>query len=47
MLRRGRAEREVPILHAHLAQVAVSENDNVRKITAWAAIIAVPTMGCT
>jgi magnesium transporter len=34
------------ILQAHLAQVAVAQNDDARKITAWAAIIAVPTMGC-
>ncbi|MGW7406583.1 magnesium and cobalt transport protein CorA [Streptomyces sp. NPDC054833] len=34
------------ILQAHLAQVAVAQNDDARKITAWAAIIAVPTMVC-
>ncbi|WP_427919068.1 magnesium and cobalt transport protein CorA [Streptomyces sp. cg40] len=34
------------ILQAHLAQVAVAQNDDARKITAWAAIIAVPTMIC-
>ncbi|MFF4259642.1 magnesium and cobalt transport protein CorA [Streptomyces sp. NPDC001663] len=32
------------ILQAHLAQVAVAQNEDARKITAWAAIIAVPTM---
>ncbi|MGW1890623.1 magnesium and cobalt transport protein CorA [Streptomyces sp. NPDC002004] len=32
------------ILQAHLARVAVAQNDVARKITAWAAIIAVPTM---
>jgi magnesium transporter len=34
------------ILQAHLAQVAVAQNEDARKITAWAAIIAVPTMVC-
>jgi magnesium transporter len=34
------------ILQAHLAQVAVTQNEDARKITAWAAIIAVPTMVC-
>ncbi|GAA3058750.1 hypothetical protein GCM10020000_46980 [Streptomyces olivoverticillatus] len=32
------------ILQAHLAQVAVAQNDDARRITAWAAIFAVPTM---
>ncbi|MFK0106145.1 magnesium and cobalt transport protein CorA [Streptomyces sp. NPDC091217] len=32
------------ILQARLAQVAVTQNDDARKITAWASIIAVPTM---
>ncbi|MGH3389897.1 MAG: magnesium and cobalt transport protein CorA [Actinomadura sp.] len=32
------------ILNAHLAQVGVRQNDDMRKISAWAAIIAVPTM---
>ena len=32
------------ILQAHLAQVAVAQNEDARKITAWAAVIAVPTM---
>lgn len=32
------------ILQVHLAQVAVAQNDDARRITAWAAIIAVPTM---
>ncbi|WP_369226910.1 magnesium and cobalt transport protein CorA [Streptomyces sp. R39] len=34
------------ILQARLAQVAVTQNEDARKITAWAAIIAVPTMVC-
>ncbi|MEU6845138.1 magnesium and cobalt transport protein CorA [Streptomyces sp. NPDC046716] len=34
------------ILQAHLAQVTVAQNEDMRKITAWAAIVAVPTMGC-
>jgi magnesium transporter len=34
------------ILQAHLAQVTVAQNSDMRKITAWAAIIAVPTMVC-
>ncbi|MFF1744164.1 magnesium and cobalt transport protein CorA, partial [Streptomyces mirabilis] len=34
------------ILQAHLAQVSVAQNEDMRKITAWAAIIAVPTMVC-
>jgi magnesium transporter len=34
------------ILQANLAQVAVAQNEDARKITAWAAIIAVPTMVC-
>ncbi|GGN81302.1 magnesium transporter CorA [Streptomyces albiflavescens] len=33
-------------LQAHLAQVTVAQNEDMRKITAWAAIIAVPTMVC-
>ena len=32
------------ILDANLAQVGVRQNDDVRKISAWVAIIAVPTM---
>jgi magnesium transporter len=32
------------ILQAHLAQVAVAQNDDARKITAWAAIITVPRL---
>ena len=31
-------------LHANLAQVAVRQNDDMRKISAWIAIVAVPTM---
>lgn len=34
------------ILQAHLAQMTVAQNEDMRKITAWAAIIAVPTMVC-
>ncbi|MFE5024119.1 magnesium and cobalt transport protein CorA [Streptomyces sp. NPDC056656] len=34
------------ILQAHLAQVTVAQNEDMRKITAWAAVVAVPTMGC-
>ncbi|WP_078900679.1 magnesium and cobalt transport protein CorA [Streptomyces sp. SBT349] len=34
------------ILQANLAQVTVAQNEDMRKITAWAAIIAVPTMLC-
>jgi magnesium transporter len=34
------------ILQAHLAQVTVGQNEDMRKITAWAAVIAVPTMVC-
>jgi magnesium transporter len=32
------------ILNAHLAQVSVRQNDDMRKISAWVAIAAVPTM---
>ena len=32
------------VLQANLAQVSVRQNDDVRKISAWVAIIAVPTM---
>ena len=34
------------ILQANLAQATVAQNEDMRKITAWAAIIAVPTMVC-
>ncbi|WP_128429057.1 magnesium and cobalt transport protein CorA [Streptomyces cyaneus] len=34
------------ILQAHLAQVTVAQNEDMRKITAWAAIVAIPTMVC-
>jgi magnesium transporter len=34
------------ILQAYLAQVTVAQNEDMRKITAWAAVIAVPTMIC-
>lgn len=32
------------ILSAHLAQTSVRQNDDMRKISAWAAMAAVPTM---
>ncbi|MGY3200698.1 magnesium/cobalt transporter CorA [Streptomyces sp. TE5632] len=32
------------ILSAHLAQVSVRQNDDMRKISAWAAMAAIPTM---
>jgi magnesium transporter len=32
-----------PILQAHLTQVTVTDNHDMRKISAWAAILAVPT----
>jgi magnesium transporter len=32
------------ILSAHLAQISVGQNDDMRKISAWIAIAAVPTM---
>nr|WP_218885295.1 magnesium/cobalt transporter CorA [Kineococcus aurantiacus] len=32
------------ILNAHLAQVSVRQNDDMRKISSWAAIFAVPTL---
>lgn len=32
------------ILHANLAQVSVRQNDDMRRISAWVAIVAVPTM---
>ncbi|MGI5119655.1 magnesium and cobalt transport protein CorA [Marinactinospora thermotolerans] len=32
------------VLSAHLARVSVQQNDDMRRITAWAAIIAVPTL---
>ncbi|MFI9100722.1 magnesium and cobalt transport protein CorA [Streptomyces fildesensis] len=34
------------ILQANIAQVTVAQNEDLRKISAWVAIIAVPTMGC-
>jgi magnesium transporter len=34
------------ILQANLAQASVAQNEDMRKITSWAAIIAVPTMVC-
>jgi len=32
-----------PILQAHLTQVTVTDNHDMRKISAWAAILAIPT----
>ncbi|GGU94979.1 magnesium transport protein CorA [Streptomyces filipinensis] len=32
------------VLSAHLAQISVRQNDDMRKISAWAAMAAVPTM---
>jgi len=32
------------VLHAHLAQISVQQNDDMRKISAWVAMGAVPTM---
>ena len=32
------------VLSAHLAQVSVRQNDDMRKISAWVAMAAVPTM---
>jgi len=32
------------ILSAHLAQTSVRQNDDMRKISSWAAMAAVPTM---
>ena len=32
------------MLQANLAQVAVRQNEDMRKISAWVAIVAVPTM---
>ncbi len=32
------------VLAAHLAQTSVRQNDDMRKISAWAAMAAVPTM---
>ena len=32
------------ILSAHLAQISVQQNDDMRRISAWVAIAAVPTM---
>ncbi|MFD6418608.1 magnesium and cobalt transport protein CorA [Streptomyces sp. NPDC060194] len=34
------------ILQANLAQAQVAQNEDMRKITSWAAIVAVPTMIC-
>jgi magnesium transporter len=32
------------VLHAHLAQISVQQNDDMRRISAWVAMAAVPTM---
>jgi magnesium transporter len=32
------------VLSAHLAQMSVRQNDDMRKISAWAAMAAIPTM---
>lgn len=32
------------VLSAHLAQTSVQQNDDMRKISAWAAMAAVPTL---
>jgi len=32
------------VLHAHLAQISVQQNNDMRKISAWVAMAAVPTM---
>jgi magnesium transporter len=32
------------VLNAHLAQISVQQNSDMRKISAWVAIAAVPTM---
>jgi len=32
------------VLHAHLAQISVQQNDDMRRISAWVAMGAVPTM---
>jgi magnesium transporter len=32
------------VLNAHLAQITVQQNSDMRKISAWVAIAAVPTM---
>ncbi|MFD7917802.1 magnesium and cobalt transport protein CorA [Streptomyces sp. NPDC059740] len=34
------------VLQAHLAQVTIAQNEDMRRITAWAGVIAVPTMVC-
>ena len=40
----GMRELLTSVLQANLAQVTVRQNEDVRKISAWVAIIAVPTM---
>lgn len=41
---RGFRELLTSVLTANLTQVSVRQNEDVRKISAWAAIVAVPTM---
>jgi magnesium transporter len=40
----GARELLTSILHANLTQVSVRQNEDMRKISAWVAILAVPTM---
>jgi magnesium transporter len=40
----GEREQLASVLHANLTQVSVRQNDDMRRISAWVAIIAVPTM---
>jgi magnesium transporter len=40
----GLDRRVSDVLSAHLAQMSVRQNDDMRKISAWAAMAAVPTM---
>ncbi len=39
----GHDETIASMLQANLAQLSVAQNDDMRKITSWAAIVAVPT----
>ena len=39
----GYDELLASLLQANLAQLSITQNEDVRKITAWAAIIAIPT----
>jgi magnesium transporter len=40
----GYSELLTSVLHANIAQVSVRDNEDMRKMSAWLAIIAVPTM---